>query len=192
MYGHTPHKTSQQLEFEDKSESISLALRDAARKVMDGEDRVSRKRQEEVSALRQSARFVSEPEFNKYRSYYQAQGRLGVARATEARLGAERKLAKRRIREAKLRLRAAYDTAEMADAQHMLAMRGLGALLVEMGQLHWLTFEPITNEPATTSRPWPDDPWSDTESEDSIDAKCFASDSDEGDTDASEREGSGD
>jgi hypothetical protein len=165
------------IDFEDDSEKRSFALRRAAREVMDAEDRVSSRRREVMSALRQSTRFSHETEFTAHRSYYQAHGRLAVARATREALRAERRLAKRRIREAKLRLRASYEVVEMVETRLRLTERDLVTTMTEMGTAGWMAMTPAI--PSNISSRWPEDPWSsDSESDDTD----FAMGSDDEDT----------
>ena len=158
-----------QLELEDNSEDRHLALRRAARRVLDAEDRVSNRRKATISALRESARLSHEAGIMEYRSYYQAHGRLAVARANQETLMAQNKLARKRIRAAKLRLQASYEAAEAVATQLMLAERDLGAIMTEMSASGWMTNPAATrpsNQLATQSRPWPQEPWSsDSESE---------------------------
>ena len=163
---HIFHNTLLQIDCEDNSEKRSFALRRAAREVMDAEDRVSSRRREVMSALRQSTRFSHDTEFSAHRSYYRAHGRLAVARAARETLLAERRLAARRIREAKLRLRASYDAAETVETRLMLAERDLVATITEMSTVGWMAMTPAIR-PSNPSPPWPEDPWSsDSESED--------------------------
>jgi hypothetical protein len=160
------HNALLQIDCEDDSEKRSFALRHAARQVMDAEDRVSGRRREVMSALRQSTRFCHETEFTAHRSYYRAHGRLAVARAAREALLAERRLAAKRIREAKLRLRASYDAAETVRTRLKLADRYLVTTITEMSTVGWMTMTPAIG-PSNPSPPWPEDPWSsDSESED--------------------------
>jgi hypothetical protein len=163
---HIFHNALLQIDCEDDSEKRSFALRRAAREVMDAEDRVSSKRREVMSALRQSTRFCHETKFTAHRSYYRAHGRLAVTRAARETLLAERRLAAKRIREAKLRLRASYAAAEMVQTRLKLADRYLVATITEMSAVGWMAMTPVIG-PSNTSPPWPEDPWSsDSESED--------------------------
>jgi hypothetical protein len=153
-----------QLELEENSEERSLALRRAARRVMAAEDRVSNRRKAAVLALRELANLSRGAGFTQYRSYYQAHGRLAIARANQETLMARKKLAEKRIRVAKLHLQASYEDAEAVETPLVVAERNLGAIFTEMGAFGWMT----TSKPATVpaSRPWPQEPWSsDSESE---------------------------
>jgi hypothetical protein len=124
---------------------------------MAAEDRVSNRRKAAVSALRELARLGRETGFIEHRSYYQAHGRLAIARANQETLIAQRRLAEKHIRVAKLRLEASYEAAESVESQLTQAQLSVGAILTEMGKFGWMT---------TSSYHGPQEPWSsDSESD---------------------------
>jgi len=184
------------LQFNDDVERRSLALRHAARDVMDAKDQVSDRRREAMSALRQSKLFKHGAEFSEHRSYYRAHGKLAVARATRKTLMAEKKLISRRIREAKLRLQAWYEAEETVKSQLTLAELNLVGTLTEMRTFGWMSMTTSAKRPAAISGPWPaaEDPWlSDVgESEESDEDMDCSVGSEDGGAEVVKPEGSGD
>ena len=155
------------VELEENSEERSLALRRAERRIMDAQDRVSKRRKEELSARRESARLHCETGFMEFRSFYQAHGRLAAARASRETLVAQRRLIKRRIRATKLLLQAHHDELEGVATETMLVDRSLSAMMTEMSAVGWLSTPPPPRK-STAAPPsrWPQQPWfDDTESE---------------------------
>ena len=119
------------LELEEKSEARSLALTHAARSIVDATELVHRRRLEEFSTLRDRESYHDD-ESNPYREEDEKRQSLALARAARKTLLAEKKLASKCIREAKLRLQASYDLAETVENKLVLAERRIGAIMADM------------------------------------------------------------
>ena len=120
------------LDLEESSLARSLALSRAARSIIEATELVLKRRLEEFSTLRASGHLGDHAESKEYRGDNNRRQLFDQARAARETLLAERKLATRCVREAKLRLRASYDVVETVETKLVLVEQRLGALMAEM------------------------------------------------------------
>jgi hypothetical protein len=140
------------LDLEENSDARSLALIHAARSIIDATEVVLRRRLDEFSTLR-DRQSSQEAESNPYREEDEKRQLLAQARAARKTILAEKKLASRCIREAKLRLQASYDLSEMVENKLLLAERKIGALMADMMASGLIITLP--RQPASSPRRWP-------------------------------------
>ena len=170
------------LQLEESSDARSLALVRAMRSIVDAQELVLNRRLEEISTLRQPTHLGDEAVSVECRMYHQAHQTLLQARASRETLLAERKLAAKHIKDAKLRLQASYQAAEVVETKIMLAEQRLGGIMAEMTALGMMI--PFSHRPASAPRPslpldfWLDDSDSEGSSADMDVLKALESDED--------------
>jgi hypothetical protein len=113
---------------------------------------VLRRRLDEFSTLR-DRQSIQEAESNPYREEDEKRQLLAQARAARKTILAERKLASRCIREAKLRLQASYDLSEMVQNKLQLAEEKIGTLMADMMASGLIITLP--RQPASKPQRWP-------------------------------------
>jgi hypothetical protein len=121
------------LELQEKADARSLALNNASRSIIDATELVLKRRLDEYMHLILRNRNSShEKGFNPSHDEDEKRQSLEVARAVRKTILAERKLAAKCIREAKLRLQASYDMAETVETKLLLAERMIGSIMADM------------------------------------------------------------